>query len=358
MDSIQKEYRAIGLMSGTSLDGLDIALVHFIPGKNSLQWNLLEAATMEYPATLRNTLARAIGRDRGQLIALDADLGAFFGRQVHAFLEQHRVSVDFIASHGHTIRHRPEQGITLQIGNPEILAELTGVPVISDFRSEDVRKGGQGAPLVPVGDRDLFIEFDSCLNLGGIANISFREGEQMRAYDIVPCNLVLNHLAEKEGEAYDRDGRTAARGSVHTTLLRTLDNLPYYGMSAPKSLGREWVEERVFPLIETFEIPLEDKMRTAVEHICHQIRAVQGHHPPGSEMLVTGGGALNRFLMNRLKSTVDTDIVIPSRAIVQFKEAIVFAYLGLLRMLNRINVLASVTGARGDSCSGTITKPK
>ncbi len=271
-----------------------------------------------------------------------------------AFAKKHNVAPDFVASHGHTIFHRPEEHYTLQIGDGQELAKACGFTVINDFRTEDVSKGGQGAPLVPIGDKLLFGDYEICLNIGGIANVSYDEDGKRIAFDLCIANQALNYLAQMKGLPYDRDGELARSGEVDITLLKQLNRHPFYGLYPPKSLGREFFEANQKELLQGLSVP--DLLATFVEHIALQIALGVSHLPKG-KILVTGGGARNKFLMERLQARSSHEVVIPDKMIIDYKEALVFAFLGLLRVEGKTNVLASVTGAESDSCSGRIWRP-
>ena len=331
-----KETAAIGLMSGSSLDGLDIALVRFQEKEDKYQFQILQAETLPYPEYWTEQLSGAFHKQPEDLVQLDKDYGKYLGEQVLAFAKKHNTSPDFVASHGHTIFHRPEEHYTLQIGDGQELAKACGFTVVNDFRSEDVSKGGQGAPLVPIGDKLLFGDYEICLNIGGIAN------------------QALNYLAQMKGLPYDRDGEMARSGEVDITLLKQLNRHPFYGLYPPKSLGREFFEANQKELLQVLSVP--DLLATFVEHIALQIALGVSHLPKG-KILVTGGGARNKFLMERLQARSSHEVVIPDKMIIDYKEALVFAFLGLLRMEGKTNVLASVTGAESDSCSGQIWQP-
>ena len=335
-----KETTAIGLMSGSSLDGLDIALVRFQEENDKYRLQILEAETLPYPDHWKTQLAEAFHKQPEELMQLDKDYGKYLGEQVLAFAKKHNAQPDFVASHGHTIFHKPEQHYTLQIGNGQELAKACGFTVINDFRSEDVSKGGQGAPLVPI-----------CLNIGGIANVSYDEGGNRIACDFCIANQALNFLAQLKGLDYDRDGELARSGEVNMDLLKRLNRHPFYGQMPPKSLGREFFEENQKSLLK--DLSIEDMLTTFVEHIALQIALGISHLPKG-KILVTGGGALNKFLIERLQARTSHKVVIPEKQIIDYKEALVFAFLGLLRLEEKTNVLASVTGAESDSCSGRI----
>ena len=285
---------------------------------------------------------------------MDKDYGKYLGEQVLAFAKRHNVHPDFVASHGHTIFHRPEEHFTLQIGDGQELAKACGFTVINDFRSEDVGKGGQGAPLVPIGDKLLFGDYGICLNIGGIANVSYDEDGQRIAYDICIANQALNYLANLKGLDYDRDGELARSGEVNMDLLKRLNKHPFYGQLPPKSLGREFFEANQKELLK--DLSVEDLLATFTEQIALQV-ALAVSVLPKSKLLVTGGGARNKYLIERLQARSSHEVIVPEKMIIDYKEALVFAFLGLLRLEGKTNVLSSVTGAESDSCSGRIWKP-
>ncbi len=342
---------AIGLMSGSSLDGLDLALVCFHEENDQYDFQIIQAETLPYPDHWKNQLSEAFHKHPEELVQLDKDYGKYLGEQVLAFAKKHKTTPDFVASHGHTIFHRPEQHYTLQIGDGQELAKACGFTVINDFRSEDVSKGGQGAPLVPIGDKLLFADYEVCLNIGGIANLSYDEGGKRIAYDLCIANQALNHLAQKRGLDYDRNGQLARSGEVDMGLLKQLNRHPFYEQLPPKSLGREFFEENQKDLLKNMSA--EDLLATFTEHIALQIALGISHLPKG-KIFVTGGGAHNQFLIERLQARSSHEVVIPDKMIIDYKEALVFAFLGLLRMEGKTNVLSSVTGAESDSCSGRV----
>jgi len=346
-----KETTAIGLMSGSSLDGLDIALVHFDEENGKYNFRILEAETLPYPNEWKQYLSEAFHQEPEDLVQLDKEYGQYLGEQVLAFAKKHNAKPDFVASHGHTIFHRPEAHFTLQIGNGQELAKACGFTVINDFRSEDVSKGGQGAPLVPIGDKLLFSDYEMCLNIGGIANISYDENGKRLAYDLCIANQALNYLANINGIDYDRDGELARSGEVDHSLLKKLNNLPFFIQDPPKSLGREFFEAYQKDLLKDLSIP--DMMATFVEHIALQIALPISLLPKG-KILCTGGGARNKYLIERLQARTKHEVIVPDSMTIDYKEALVFAFLGLLRIEGKTNVLSSVTGAQSDSCSGRI----
>jgi anhydro-N-acetylmuramic acid kinase len=345
-------YHVLGIMSGTSLDGLDLALCKFV--HDGIGWNyaIEKSQTTVYPDSWHQKLEQAHTLDAFSLLTLHKEYGRYLGEQVKAFLQSSEPP-DLIASHGHTVFHRPEAGITFQIGDGAVLAATTGLTTVCDFRTLDMALGGQGAPLVPVGDELLFGSFDYCLNLGGFANISFREGNNRLAFDICPVNILVNHLANKLDRSFDENGDIGRKGRIIDTLLTDLESISYYSYPYPKSLGREWLERFVIPLFNTQEWLVQDMIRTAYQHITSRITACL-ISDPSRKMLVTGGGACNTFLMELLKESTACSIAIPDMDIIQYKEALIFAFLGLLKTRNEINCLSSVTGSREDSSSGVV----
>ncbi len=339
----------IGIMSGTSLDGLDLALCHF---SDTYKFDLLQFKSISYTVNWKSRLASAHKLDGLNLRKLEIEYSEYVAIEVVKFLEKSNKKVDFLACHGHTIFHQPDKRLTLQIIDGSILSILTGIKTVCDFRSGDMALGGQGAPLVPIGDRLLFGQYAACLNLGGFANLSFEKEGKRIAYDISPANLLLNALANREGMAYDKGGMLARKGILNTELLQKLDDLAYYKTKPPKSLGREWLEENILPLLANHSTT--DLLATAAEHIANQIGASLNTSAKKGEVLVTGGGAHNSFLMERIAKNTHLTISMPSTQIIDAKEAIVFALLGKLRLDDEINTLASVTGASRDSCAGSV----
>lgn len=339
----------IGIMSGTSLDGIDLAVCHFT---DSYTFDLLNFKTISYSEYWKKQLQFAHLLSGAELIALESSYSRHIAEIVVKFLKDTQKNVDFIACHGHTIFHQPEKRMTYQMLDGSILAAMTGITTVCDFRSGDVALGGQGAPLVPIGDAYLFEEYDACLNLGGFANMSFvREGQRI-AYDISPANLLLNELANREGLAYDKNGDLAKSGKIISPLLKTLNALEFYEASAPKSLGREWLEEKILPHFKNGSS--RDLLATAVAHISDQVSKALNQAATSGKVLVTGGGGHNTYLMECISAKTHLKIEIPSAELIDAKEAIVFALLGKLRLENKTNILSSVTGAQKDSCGGCV----
>lgn len=351
-----ESYNVLGVMSGTSLDGIDLAQICLTHSGNKWHYSIGYAQTVPYSAVWVHQLKNAIDYTEAQLDVLNRDYTVLLGGIINNFLNQYNIIVDAVCSHGHTILHKPNLGYTLQIGNLPQIAKLIGKKVVCDFRVQDVQLGGQGAPLVPIGDRLLFSNYDYCLNLGGFSNISFEEGEKRIAYDISPVNTVLNYYANILGYDYDDGGQVAAGGKCHQNLLDKLNALEFYSAPYPKSLGFEFVKETILPLIEKHNISVQDKICTFTHHIAQQVsNNIKGKN---KSLLITGGGAYNTFLIDTLKSvSPDTIITIPDDKTIQYKEALIFALLGVLKLQGDINVLASVTGAAYNHCSGFVYEP-
>jgi len=348
---VHNEYIVLGIMSGTSLDGLDLAICRFYKHKNKWNIELLKSKTIGYSAELRNQLESSVSLSGAGIINLDMEFGTYIGRRSLEFIAESGLDVELICSHGHTVFHQPEKGITFQAGSGTCIAAITGITTVTDFRRTDVALGGQGAPLVPAGDELLFSEYDYCLNLGGFANISYRCENKRIAYDICPVNIILNLLSQRGGKLFDEEGITGSSGQIDTDLLYRLNELDYYKTPPPKSLGREWIDREFMPVLDAKDLPLATKMRTVYEHIADQIASIPEKN---SNVLITGGGIHNKFLRNLLVKRCEADCIVPANDIIDFKEAIIFAFLGLLRIKNEINCFASVTGASKDSCCGII----
>ncbi|WP_100615451.1 anhydro-N-acetylmuramic acid kinase [Confluentibacter citreus] len=350
---IQTSYKVIGMMSGTSLDGIDLVYVEF--NKYS-KWDftILKAQTFEYDDTWREKLRNLVTASMDDLKTIDSDYTHYIAHVINEFIETNNIEyVDAICSHGHTALHQPQNKLTYQIGNKSILADLTKNTVVCNFRVQDVELGGQGAPLVPIGDELLFPEYDFCLNLGGFANISTKIDDERIAYDICPVNIVLNHYIKTIGFDYDDKGKMASSGEVNHSLLNKLNDLDFYKRSYPKSLGLEWVNTNIFPLINSYNMEIKDVLRTFIEHIAVQI-SVEINKKNKASVLVSGGGVYNEFLISSINHLTKNRIVIPSKNIIEFKEALIFAFLGVLRLRNEVNTLKSVTGAVKNHSSGKI----
>lgn len=350
----KEKYTIIGVMSGTSLDGVDLAHIVFTVKNNKWDFQILESETVSYSIDWLNKLKIAVDFSEAALEKLNQDYTQLLAVIISDFIEKYEIKdLDAVCSHGHTILHQPQNGFTLQIGNLPEIATLINQTVVCDFRVQDVQFGGQGAPLVPIGDRILFSEYEYCMNLGGFSNVSFEQNNKRIAFDISPVNTVLNFYANQLGLDYDDKGSISRTGICNKDLLNELNALDFYQKKHPKSLGFEFVKETVLPIIEKYSIPIEDKLHTFTEHVALQI-ALALPNKNGS-LFITGGGAYNDFLIERVQYHLPKmKLIIPSAKILEFKEALIFALLGVLKLRGEINVLSSVTGAKTDHSSGVI----
>ncbi|MBO9153421.1 anhydro-N-acetylmuramic acid kinase [Chitinophaga sp. GCM10012297] len=356
-------YNVIGLMSGSSLDGLDIAFVELSEVRGQWGYVIHAAECLPYGAQWVQDLKTAVGLPAREYQLLHTAYGHYIGREVKEFIRRHHLEhrVHFIASHGHTTFHIPEQKMTAQLGDGAAIAAETGLPVISDLRSMDVALGGQGAPIVPIGEKLLFHGYDYWLNLGGIANLSAKTGDVYHAFDVCPANRVLDALVSALGKNYDENGALAAGGVADAKLLDALNAQEYYAQPFPKSLANDFGTGVILPLIGTYTLSVQGKLRTYVEHIAQQVaaavKAVSGENTPEKKLLVTGGGAFNHFLIKTVKSQLEPlgiTVVVPDEQTVAYKEALVMALIGALRWRQQPNALSSVTGASRDSINGAL----
>ena len=347
------KYTVIGVMSGTSLDGIDICKCHFYKHKN-WTYRIENGVTIKYSKKWNKTLNSLHSRDEKFINEINIEYGELIGNEINKFIENNNCDIDFIASHGHTIFHQPEKKITLQIGDGQTIANTTNITTISNFRKLDVELNGQGAPLVPIGDLFLFNEYKYCLNLGGFSNLSIKKHDRIIAYDICPVNIILNYLSKKINLDYDKDGKIGKSGNVNLDLLHKLNQIDFYKKPYPKSLSREWLENEILSLDEIKYLKTEDLLATFYEHIGFQI----GEKLKDNSVYVSGGGAKNKFLINRIKKYSKSKIIIADQLNLDYKEAIIFGFLGVLKSRNEINCLKDVTGADRDSCSGEICYPK
>lgn len=346
----------MGMMSGTSLDGLDLAYCVFQHGASGWKYTIEKAVTLKYPAVWYSRLSQAHTLPGIELMALDAAYGSYLGKAARTFADKHALKPDFIASHGHTVFHQPQKKFTTQIGNGFNLHAACMLPVVCDFRMQDVAFGGEGAPLVPAGDKFLFHEHDVCLNLGGIANMSVDVKGKRIAFDICFCNMGLNYLAGEAGKDYDKGGALAAEGSVNGKLLTSLQKVYKKYRNKRPSLGREMFERDILPMLNDKNVSLEDRLCTFTELAAQEICDAIKMHKKEARVLCTGGGAFNAFLVSRMLESGRDDItfIIPEDDVVKFKEALVFGFLGVLRVRGEVNCLRSVTHAARDTSSGTL----
>ena len=341
----------IGLMSGTSVDGLDICYVSF-DNNDPSKYEIIDCETIDYDDNLKTKLKNVIEMDNDQIKQIDKEFGEFIGLNVLKFIKKNTLyKADLISSHGHTVFHEPEFNKTLQIGNGEIINKITKIKTVNNFREQDIQLGGQGAPLVPIGDKLLFDDYKYCLNLGGFTNISVKDSRTIFAYDICPLNTVLNHYANKLGYECDLGGKLSKKGVINIDLFNELNDLDYYKKSYPKSLGLEFVIENIFPITEKYKIKEVDILATYIEHASFQIKR---NIDNGSKVLLTGGGTFNNNLIKTLNHDSKINFIVPDKTIINYKESLIFALLGYLKINGKVNCLRSVTGASNDHSSGDI----
>ncbi|MFP3592867.1 anhydro-N-acetylmuramic acid kinase [Chryseobacterium sp. SIMBA_038] len=342
---------AIGLMSGTSLDGLDICYATF-EKEETWSFQIIKAETIPYPKIWEDKLRNSIHLSAEELLELHSEYGFYLGKLTQDFIQKFELkNIDLISSHGHTVFHQPQKKFTLQIGDGRAIKIETDLPVIYDFRSQDVLMGGNGAPLVPIGDELLFSQYNACLNLGGFSNISLKINNERIAFDIAPVNIVLNKLVQKFNKSFDENGDLAKTGKIDAELLLKLNSLDFYQQFHPKSLGIEWCNENIFSLFENIETI--DVLATFTEHVAQQISKVINENNL-KNILFTGGGTYNIYLIKKIREKTTAEIIIPEKEIIDYKEALIFAFMGVLRLNNEINVLASATGSSQDHSSGII----
>ncbi len=350
----QNQYSIIGLMSGTSLDGLDIAFCHFEQTNDKWEFSIIESKTYPYTEAWKRRLQNIENESALNFVKTDHDLGLLFGEKVNAFLTEFNLdntSIHAIASHGHTIYHQPHLGFSTQIGNGAQLCASTGIKTIADFRALDVALGGQGAPLVPIGDQLLFEEYDYCLNIGGIANISSQQNAYRVAKDITFANMIGNHICQKINQDFDDQGKLAKVGKIYPPFLELLNQTVTTSTENNSSLGKETFVKHIQPYIDQLKISVEDQLHTLAHHLSDKIA---DNITSKSSLLITGGGAFNDFWITLIQEKSSAKITIPNHQLIEFKEALIFAFLGALRLNNSINTLSSVTGARKDAIGGCI----
>ena len=341
-------------MSGTSLDGIDVVYIHF-EKKEKWTYKVINSITYKYSKEWFNKLKTSVNLSRIDLTKLDQEYTLLLLKQILRFINEFSIKdIDAVSSHGHTVFHDPKNKFTYQIGNLPKISKKIGHKVICNFRQQDVSLGGQGAPLVPVGEKYLFSEYDSCINLGGFANISKTLDGKLIAYDICPVNTVLNYLSNKMNLDFDKDGEISKNGRLIEDLYTKLNKLDYYNISHPKSLGIEWLNSNITPLLDQYPSQIIDLLHTYTHHIAEQVskNTINETH-----ILVTGGGAKNKFLIGLINKKLKNNIVIPDNILIDYKEAIIFGFLGLLKFLNINNCYSSVTGSSIDHCSGDIFLP-
>lgn len=349
-------YNVIGLMSGSSLDGVDIAFCQLITNEGNWSFKILHCDCVPFNNYWKEILQKISKETAFNYHRTHVYLGHYLGQLAKKFIQKYQIEPDLICSHGHTVFHEPSQRFTSQIGDGAAIAATTGIQTVSDLRTSDLALGGQGAPIVPIGDWHLFKDFRFCLNIGGIANISAKINNSILAFDIGAANQILNSLANVKNKAFDRNGEMAKAGLLNDDLLNELNALPFFQKSPPKSLSNQWVKNTIPPILQKYQIPIEDKLNTFSEHLAVQIgQTLKAFAPTEKDrMLITGGGTFNKYLVERIAFNTPVKISIPESNIIKYKEALVMAFIGVLRVRNEANVLKSVTGANKNSISGAI----
>ena len=351
-----KNYFVIGVMSGTSIDGVDLVYMNFFY-EESWKFEIINSKTYVYNNEWQVALNRIVENNIESVKQIDQNYTRLLSEYILQFINEYNIGkIDFVSSHGHTAFHDPSNSLTYQLGNLSELSNYLGLKVICDFRTQDVQFGGQGAPLVPVGEKYLFSDYKTLINLGGFANITKMSTNNIIAYDICPVNIVFNHLSNLIQQKYDDKGKIAASGKLNLDLFRHLQSLEYYKLKSPKSLGVEWVNDIIFPILSEYSrLSVTDLLHTFSNHFAEQI---SDNIDTNSKVLITGGGAYNDYLIQRIEDLTDCKIDIPDSNIIEYKEALIFGFLGVLRDLNINNCYSSVTGAKKDHCSGKIIIPK
>jgi anhydro-N-acetylmuramic acid kinase len=356
MQRLSKQIRSIGIMTGTSLDGIDLVCIDLEQQNNTWRFKIVASFSAPFTTQMLQDLKSCYSGSAELLARTNFTYTTNIAQAVNSFVDNNQISdIDCIGFHGQTIFHDPNLGYTYQLGNSGVLASLTNKRVIGDFRSQDIALGGQGAPLVPIGDALLFSEYDACLNLGGIANISFKENNKQTGYDICHFNLMLNHYANQLGLSYDDKGNNARNGKIQETLLNQLNAWEYYSQKHPKSLGFESVEKDILPIMRSISTNPDDSLRTWIEHAAIQVS--KSINSRWTSILVTGGGAYNDFFIEELQSRTSAKLVIPSNEIIDSKEAIIFAFLAALRLDEQDNCWSEITGAKHNHIAGGIYLP-
>lgn len=349
-----KNYNIIGLMSGTSLDGLDVAFCNFKLVNSNWEYSIINSKTYKYSKHWKENLKNIENKSALEFVKLNSTLGKHYGNLINSFINEfniNRTNIDAIASHGHTIFHQPNLGFTTQIGNGASICATTKINTIVDFRSLDVALKGQGAPLVPIGDMMLFKEFDFCLNIGGIANISSKKNGNRVAKDITFANIISNYICSNINLEYDNRGELAKKGKIDINLLNFLDNIIDNYTKNNSSLGKEIFIKDIKPYLDNLKISNYDKLRTISEHIANK---VSENILENSSVLITGGGAYNECWIELIKEKSKANITIPNNKIIDFKEALIFAFLGVLKLEKKSNCLSTVTGATKNSIGGVV----
>jgi anhydro-N-acetylmuramic acid kinase len=354
-------YKVIGIMSGSSLDGMDIVFAGLQEQGGYWQYEIKHSACIPYDKRWYQKLQQAVTLSAKDYLLLHTSYGEFTGQKINEFIDENNLhhQVNLICSHGHTTFHLPGKKMTHQLGDGAAIAAATKLPVVSNLRSMDMAFGGQGAPIVPLGEKLLFNQYNYFLNIGGIANISAHTPDEVIAFDVCAANRVLNMLAERINLAYDDKGIMSSRGRINEDVLDKLNALAYYTFPAPKSLANSFGTDMIYPLLTSSDMNIEDCLRTYAEHISVQIKNSLAAFKKDAvqQLFITGGGAFNTFLIKRLQKNLEEinfEIIIPADKVIKYKEALIMALLGVLRWRGQYTVLSSVTGASRNSIGGAL----
>jgi anhydro-N-acetylmuramic acid kinase len=345
-----KDFYSIGLMSGSSLDGLDLCYSKISSKDENCHFEIIASETIPYDNDVYEKLKKVREISSLDLHFFDIELGKLFGAYCNSFIGKNNIKqIDAVSNHGHTVFHYPEKGLTLQIGNNNWIAKMTNIPIFGNLRMRNITHGGQGAPIVPIADKYLFSEFDNCINLGGISNITIKKGTNLKSFDIGICNQLLNYLCNLIDKKYDQNGDIAATGTINLELLNALEKIPFYQIQPPKSIDNGMLKETVLPIFDSYKDSVPNLLATAAEHIAIEISK---YLEKDSKTIITGGGAYNSFLISRIQSISNAKITIPNPKIIEFKEALAMSFMALRSIENRPNTLSNTTGSEKDCISG------
>lgn len=345
-----KDFYSIGLMSGSSLDGLDLCYSKILSKNDKYDFEIIASETIPYENKIFEKLKKVREISSLDLHFFDVELGKLFGSFCNSFISKNNIKkIDAISNHGHTVFHYPENGLTLQIGNNNWIAKMTNIPTFGNLRMRNVTYGGQGAPIVPIADKYLFSDFENCINLGGISNITIKKGSDLKSFDIAVCNQLLNHLCNLINKTYDQNGDLAASGTINFDLLNALEKITFYQIAPPKSIDNGMLKEIILPIFDSYEDTIPNYLATAVEHIAIEISK---YLEKESKTIITGGGAYNTYLVSRIQSISKAEITIPKPNIIEFKEALAMSFMALRSLENSPNTLSTTTGSQKDCISG------
>jgi anhydro-N-acetylmuramic acid kinase len=345
----------LGAMSGSSLDGLDLAICSFT---DQSIFTIHNSTTIELPLDLRTKLKNFSTLNAFQIADLDAYFALFSAHSIRDFTNNWIGGISLVVSHGHTLYHNPANAVSWQIGNGGIIAAVTGIDTLCDLRVQDVALGGQGAPLAALVDLNLFKDYTGLLNLGGIANITINQSNTVYSWDISPCNQVFNHLAQKEGKEFDKGGSIARSGKILMELIHKWQENTYFSQMPPKSMDNTWVKENYIKEIDKIDQPVKILMASFAEFVAIQLsKDLKSLDLNPGKILVTGGGAFNAHFISRLKvhlSPLNWVVEVAEESLINYKEAMLMAYMGHRYINKKTNTISTATGAEKDLISGAL----